>query len=82
MSDFKDTTLSPTVPVLSSKEEALSRIESTHSAVINELANGEAISYDELPIIEVSVEENRRVIRKLDLVCFNGVTTDDRFYFL
>ncbi|WVQ79769.1 hypothetical protein IAT38_001869 [Cryptococcus sp. DSM 104549] len=56
------------VPELEAQEKTpgLQRVESAHSNVMEELANGEKVSYDDLPMIEVSPEENRRVLRKLD----------------
>ncbi|WRT68774.1 uncharacterized protein IL334_005754 [Kwoniella shivajii] len=50
------------------KVEGLERVESARSNVMEELAKGERVSYDDLPIIEVSEEENKRVLRKLDMV--------------
>ncbi|OCF41073.1 allantoate permease [Kwoniella heveanensis CBS 569] len=47
---------------------ALERIESARSNVFDDLAKGEGVSYTDLPIIEYSEEENRRVLRKLDMV--------------
>ncbi|KAK8854473.1 hypothetical protein IAR55_003211 [Kwoniella newhampshirensis] len=48
--------------------ESLQRVESARSVVLDELAKGERVSYDDLPIIEYTDEENRRVLRKLDSV--------------
>ncbi|WWC90314.1 uncharacterized protein L201_005247 [Kwoniella dendrophila CBS 6074] len=50
------------------KDQGLERVESARSNVMDELAKGESVSYDDMPIIEVTPEENKRVLRKLDLL--------------
>ncbi|KAK4689629.1 MFS transporter, ACS family, allantoate permease, partial [Tremellales sp. Uapishka_1] len=46
----------------------LTRIESAKSDVIEHLANGEAVNHDDLPVMQYTAEENRRVLRKIDWV--------------
>ncbi|WWD19392.1 hypothetical protein CI109_103852 [Kwoniella shandongensis] len=48
--------------------ESLERVESARSLVLEELAKGESVSYDDLPIIEFTPQENRKVLRKLDMI--------------
>jgi hypothetical protein len=47
---------------------ALERVESAQSNVLEDLSKGKSISFNDLPIIEVSEEENKRVRRKIDMV--------------
>lgn len=47
---------------------ALERVESAQSNVLEDLSKGKGISFNDLPIIEVSEEENKRVRRKIDMV--------------
>lgn len=47
---------------------ALERVESAQSNVLDDLSKGKGISFNDLPIIEVSEEENKRVRRKIDMV--------------
>ncbi|OXG19188.1 allantoate permease [Cryptococcus neoformans Ze90-1] len=48
------------------KIESLERVESAHSRVLDDLGRGEGVSFEDLPIIDVKLEDNRRVLRKLD----------------
>ncbi|WVQ72670.1 hypothetical protein IAR50_002229 [Cryptococcus sp. DSM 104548] len=53
-------------PIDSEKVHALERVESARSNVLEDLGRGEGISYNDLPILDISPKENKRVLRKLD----------------
>lgn len=60
------------VPDLEGQEkiESLERVESARSHVLDDLKKGEGISFEDLPIIDVKSEDNRKVLRKLDCVSY------------
>lgn len=50
--------------------ESLKRVESARSHVLDDSEKSEGISFDALPIIDVTPEDNRRVLRKLDCASY------------
>lgn len=50
--------------------ESLKRVESARSHVLDDSGKNEGISFDDLPIIDVTPEDNRSVLRKLDCVSY------------
>lgn len=63
-----------TVSYFEGQEEtdSLKRVESARSHVLDDPGKGEGISFDDLPIIDVTPEDNRRVLRKLDCASYLG----------